>query len=99
MDRQTRIRIVIGAAVTLLGLFVAFIGAPVVAQLFWPNVAAAKDIADIEQTMTQSFRAAKIANRISMSALIVSLAAFVYSLAIVSAWFIKSADKPNIADD
>ena len=99
MDRQTRIRIVIGAAVTLLGLFFAFIGAPLVAQAFGPNASGANDVDGMMQAMTQTSRAAQIANRISVIALVVSLMAFVYSLAIVAIWFIKFADKTKLADD
>ena len=99
MDRQTRIRIVIGAAVTLLGLFFAFIGAPLVAQAFWPDASSANDVDGMMQAMTQASRTAQIASRISVIALVVSLMAFVYSLAIVAIWFIKFADKTKLADD
>ena len=94
MNRRTRIGIVIGIAITLVGVFVAFIGAPLIASFFMPSAPASNGIDDIGAMMDAMGTASSVAETsrmISIVALLVALAAFVYTMFVLAMWFVKSA--------
>ena len=96
MDRKKRIRFVVVATVGLVNLFVAFIGAPLIAVMLWPTHAEfSADSDSMMRSFSEAHRIANIANTISLVCLLAAGACFVYLLAGLATWFIGN---PNAAD-
>ncbi len=95
MDRQTRIRLVCGLAVTLIGIFVAVIGVPLFASLLWPDISGVSDSDGMIESFTQAAQFARIMRTVSLISLLVSCVAFIYCLVVLARWFIVSAESPS----
>ena len=95
MDRQTRIRLVCGLAVTLIGIFVAVIGVPLFASLLWPDISGVSDSDGMIESFTQAAQFARIMRTVSLIFLLVSCVAFIYCLVVLARWFIVSAESPS----
>jgi hypothetical protein len=95
MDRQTRIRLVCGLAVTLFGIFVAVIGVPLFASLLWPDMVGVTDADGMIESFTQAAHIAQIMRTVAMISLLVSCVTFIYCLVVLARWFIASAEAPS----
>lgn len=97
MDRKKRIRFVVVAAIGLLALFVAFIGAPFVAVVLWPEPDASDDVVAVMDSFNEAARTAQVANTISLVSLLVAGVCMIYLLVSLAAWFIgPSADNSEL---
>lgn len=93
MDRKKRIRIVVVAAIDLLALFVAFVGAPLVAVSLWPESNASDDVGAFMRSFNEAAHTAQVANTISLVSLLVAGVCTIYLLVVLAVWFIgPSAD-------
>lgn len=88
MDRPRRIRIVAGIGLGLFALFVAYLGTPLAAMFVWPTPDVSGDMDSMMDSFAQTSRAATIANRISLGALVFAVFSFAYVLVDVAIWFI-----------
>jgi hypothetical protein len=96
MDRQKRIRVVIVAAIGLLSLFVACIGAPLVAVALWPAPNMLGDADAFRDSFAQAAQTAKAANTVSLVSLLIAGGCVVYLLVALAGWFIGPPDRtPN----
>jgi len=98
MDRSKRIRVVAVAGVGILALFVAFIGAPLVAALLWPTPDLSNDVEAFTESFAQAAETARVANTVSMVALAVAGLCILYLLVVLAGWFIGPKDtggEPN----
>ena len=94
MNRRARIGIVIGVALTLVGIFIAYVGSPLIASFFMPSAVSPNGIDDIGammDSMDTASRVAETSRKISIIALLLSLGAFVYTISVLAMWFVKSA--------
>ena len=98
MNRRTRIGIATGIAITLVGLFVAFVGVPLIASFFMPAAPVSNGIDDIgvmmdamTDAMGTASSVAETSRMVSIFALLVALAAFVYTMFVLAMWFVNSA--------
>lgn len=91
MKRRERIKLVAGLTVTIAGLLVAYFGAPVIARLFASTTPALNTDESMFVDFGYAMQYEMISGRISSSALLVSLVAFVYALSLLAVWFIQSA--------
>ena len=88
MDRSKRIRVVAVSVVGLVALFVAFIGAPLTAALLWPAPDTFNDAEAFTGSILQSAQTARVANTVSMVALVVADLCILYVLIVLAGWFI-----------
>jgi len=93
MNRQTRIRVVAVSGLALFAIFVAFIGAPLIAVAFWPSQdLSSSNIETVTESIAQITQAARIANNVSMIALAVAGVCILYLLVVLAGWFIGPKD-------
>jgi len=88
MDRKKRIQVVVVAAIGLVALFVARIGAPLVAILVWPSPNLSGDTEAIMESFSHAARTAQIVNTISIASLGLAGVCMIYLLVMLAAWFI-----------
>jgi hypothetical protein len=88
MDRPKRIRVVVVSGAALLALFVAFFAAPLTAVLFWPTPKLSDDIEAFNESFTQAAQSIRVANTVSMIALVVAGICILYLLFALAGWFI-----------
>lgn len=92
MDRNKRIRVVAVAGVALFAIFVAFIGAPLIAAAFLPSPDFSNDSDAFKDPFTQAVQTARVVNTVSMVALLVAGGCFLYLLILLAVWFIGAKD-------
>jgi hypothetical protein len=88
MNRPQRIRLVVAAFLGLFWLFVAFIGAPIIAAAFWPSFENSNNVEQLGEVMAASTRIAEISGYVSLVAFLLAGLCFCYVMFIVAAWFI-----------
>ena len=87
MNQRARIGVVTGIAITLVGVFVAYVGAPIIGSFFMPSAPVSNGIDDMGAMMDAMGTAASVAETtrtISIVALLVALAAFVYTMCVLA---------------
>lgn len=99
MNRSQRVRLVVAVGVGLFALFVAFIGAPLVAALLLRFPGAADDSAGFLEVMSSSQRIANAAGLVSLASLVFAGLCLLYVLVLLAGWFIgpreESRDHPG----
>ena len=100
MNRSKRIRVVVVAGVGIFALFVAFIGAPLIAALLSPTLHLSNDVnvEAVTQSFAQAARTARVANTVAMFAFAIAGLCLLYLLVIVAGWFIgpkETEGEPN----
>ncbi len=92
LDRPRRIRIVAGIGVGLVALFVACLGAPMVAMLSWPSPDVSGDPNSMIQSFSQASQAAAMMNRVSFDALLFAGLCLVFVLTDIAIWFVGPSE-------
>ncbi len=102
MDRQKRIRVVIVAAIGLLSLFVAFVGAPLIVVALWPTPDLSGDVGDVDaafaDSFTQAAQTANAAGTVSLVSLVIAGGCFGYLLVVLAGWFIGPRERNPDSD-
>lgn len=89
MNRSQRIRMVAAAGVGLFALFVAFVGALLVAAIFWTFPDPRDAVAGEWMTsIAAAQRIANAANAVSLGSLAVAGFCFLYVLVVWAIWFV-----------
>ena len=94
MDRHTRISIVVGVTVTLIGFLVAFVVAPIFVDVLTPEM---PPMVSLESMFTRAAARSLTAKIATVSQLVIVFASLIgasalaYTLFVFARWFVRSA--------
>jgi hypothetical protein len=102
MNWSQQIHLLVAAVVVgVFAMLVAFVGAPLVATIFWPSPDVSNDVGGFVESMSAAQRIANASDLVSLGSLVVAAICFVYVLVVLNwnlaVWFF--GPKRNSSDD